>query len=155
MHWSVVAAETRLGGLQGQIYFHHNNMKTFICFSPCCVDICMIGAKVIVGATAQEHRSRCRSYWNSWHWSLQHCASFADECTKNNAPKKVLNKAVKRLTVLSFNPWVHVFSIAYVTNQALWLHTQGECLTPRKRTHAVVSVAKLTGCSFREISFFA
>ena len=34
----------------------------------------------------------------------------------------------------------------------LWLHTQGECWTPKKRAHSLISVAKLTGCCFCEIS---
>ena len=62
------------------------------------------------------------------------------------------NKVVERLIVYSSIPRVHVFSVSCVTNGALWLHTQGACWTPRKRAHSFISVAKLTGCCFCEIS---
>lgn len=46
----------QLGCLQGQIHFHHNNMKTLICVF-CCTDTLITRAKAIVGKISQEHRS--------------------------------------------------------------------------------------------------
>ena len=104
MHGSVDVAETLLGGLQGQIYFHHNNMKTFICFSPCCVDICMIGAKVIVIATAQEHRSRCRSYWNSWLWSNSTLCILCRRMHKKQCFQEGPKQSSEKANCIKFQP---------------------------------------------------
>ena len=100
----------QLGCLQGQIHFHHNNMKTLICVF-CCTDTLMTGAKAIAGKISQEHRSD-QDARTSILVVISTPFIYWKQIQNTKLPRRSLVKHWKRLTVYNFNPWVHVTSKA-------------------------------------------